>query len=269
MPSTERRLVLLHGMLGQPSMFDGIRSNRSVALVLPGHGPQPWGTQFASFDEVVSALAGKIVAKVARAPMVLVGYSLGGRLALALAAAASRFGLRITDVVTVGAHLGLDEEQRAERRAWDQEMAARVRNEGMQSFVDYWETLPLFATQSSAQRSCQRSGRELHDPASIAWAFETMGTGAMPSLAPRLASPDRAARLHLVAGAFDSKFTRIAQAAADRLRRCEAHAIPGAGHNVVLEQPEAFDALLQRILGERGDAHLPKTIHPTRSSTPS
>lgn len=261
---TERRLVFLHGMLGQPSMFDRLQSKSSVALVLPGHGLKPWGTQFTTFDEVVGALAGKIVAKVSRAPVALVGYSLGGRLALALAAAASRFGLRITDVVTVGAQLGLDPDQRAERSVWDQEMAELVRSKGMRAFVDHWESLPLFATQSPEQRERQRPAREQHDAASIAWAFQTMGTGAMPSLAPRLASPDRAARLHLVAGALDSKFTGIAQAAADRLRRCEAHVIPDAGHNVVLEQAEAFDALLQRLL--RSDAQ--PTLNSTRSSPP-
>lgn len=274
MPSSERRtqaprVVFLHGMLGQPSMFDAVRPPGSLALTLPGHGLAPWGTQFSTFDEVVGALAGKIAARTARAPLVLVGYSLGGRLALGLCAAASRFGLRIRDVVTVGAHLGLDAEQRAERRAWDRDMAELVRSRGLAAFVDQWQALPLFATQSPAQRERQRAGREQHDPTAIAWAFEAMGTGAMPSLAARLASPDRAARLHLCAGALDTKFTAIVHAAAKQLRRCDAHVVPDAGHNVVLEQPKAFEALLQRILGERGDSTAAvETVHSTRSSSP-
>ncbi len=75
----------LHGFLGAPAQWAGVRAGKgadeaSDAWWLPGHGPAPRVWPGASFDEVVDALSPWTTGR-----RVLVGYSLGARLALALA----------------------------------------------------------------------------------------------------------------------------------------------------------------------------------------
>jgi len=72
----------------------------------------------------------------------LVGYSMGGRLALHVAASRPR---RVLSLLTIGAHAGLDEEAREGRRRGDEAMAQRIESEGLEAFVKYWTSLPMFA----------------------------------------------------------------------------------------------------------------------------
>src|SRR5947199_234071 len=72
----------------------------------------------------------------------LAGYSMGGRLALHVAA---RRPGRVLSLLTIGAHAGLDEEARAGRRQGDEALAERIERDGLEAFVDYWASLPLFA----------------------------------------------------------------------------------------------------------------------------
>src|SRR3981081_2733901 len=72
----------------------------------------------------------------------LVGYSMGGRLALHVAA---RRPERVLSLLTIGAHAGLEEEARGRRRRDDQALAQRIEDEGIETFVNYWSSLSLFA----------------------------------------------------------------------------------------------------------------------------
>lgn len=244
-------IVFLHGMLGGPSGFDPVEqelrrrgvSTPCARLRLPGHGLEPWGTDVGSFDAAVDALA----ARLPRAQrLTLVGYSLGGRLALALGAK----GLStIERVVAIGAHMGIeDREERSLRGAWDRSMAELVRGRGMAALVSAWEALPIFATQSSLEPVVldrQRAVRLAHQAPAVAWAFETLGSGAMPPLADKILRSG--VPVDLVAGERDDKYAGIARQLAAR----GASVIPGAGHNVLLEAPAAFAETLIKIFRRR------------------
>src|SRR5207245_2728779 len=79
----------------------------------------------------------------------LVGYSMGGRLALHVAA---RKPERLLSLVTIGAHAGLEEGPREGRRLGDEALAQRIESDGLEAFVKYWSGLPMFAR--GASRSC-------------------------------------------------------------------------------------------------------------------
>ncbi len=72
----------------------------------------------------------------------LVGYSMGGRLALHVAA---RKPERLLSLLTIGAHAGLEEDARVGRQLGDEALAQRIENDGLEPFVKYWSALPLFA----------------------------------------------------------------------------------------------------------------------------
>ena len=72
----------------------------------------------------------------------LVGYSMGGRLALWIAV---RHPERVLSVTTIGAHAGLEPGERAQRAAADAALAERIEREGMDWFATYWAAQPMFS----------------------------------------------------------------------------------------------------------------------------
>ncbi|MDB4927817.1 MAG: menH [Myxococcaceae bacterium] len=233
----------LHGFLGAPAQWDGVREE-GEAWWLPGHGPSPRVRPGAGFAEVVDALS-----PWTRGRRVLVGYSLGARLALALAL---RHPGDLRAVVLVGGTPGLEDAgERAQRVAADDALAATIARDGLDAFVDRWEALPLFATQRALPPevlAAQRTWRAQHAPEGIAWALSTLSTGRMPPLWDALATAGVA--VHAVAGERDEKFTRIAE---EMVRRGEGrvvhHRVAGAGHNVALENPAAVARVVRTATG--------------------
>lgn len=198
---------------------------RVIRPRLPGHGPQP-GPLPDDFEQAARSLE-------VHAPDIVVGYSLGGRLALGFAAEHPEVA-----ALLVGAHVGLEgESARVARQAWEREQAVRLRELGVDRFMDRWERLPIFATQTAAQREHQRSWRTEHTAAGLAWAMETLGLGRMPVYASHV-------RGRFITGARDEKFTKVLKALAVSHR-----IVPEVGHNVVLEAPGVIAEELRTLLG--------------------
>lgn len=240
--STRLPTVYLHGFLGAPSAFAELAARRGgpySAEYLPGHGPTPWVLPQADFDAVIDAMA----AALPSARCELVGYSLGARLALALAI---RHPARVARLTLIGVDPGLrSDDERASRIAWEDSLVRRLGSATLASFVDEWESLPIFATQRGLdpQRlQAQRASRTDHVASAIAWALRTLGTGRMPSAWSQLASLRMP--VHLLTGALDSKFTAIGQQMTQVAPQLRHTALPNAGHNLLLEAPDAvFRAL--------------------------
>ena len=175
---------------------------------------------------------------------VLVGYSMGGRLALH---AAARDPERFGALVTVGASAGIeDAAERSARRAEDEALAAWVESRPIEEVVERWEAMPLFAEQSRELVARQRPGRLAHDPAALATLIRSAGQGALPPLREELGRV--AAPALLVAGERDERYLRAARRAAALFPRASVRAVPGAGHAAHLEAPDAFTALLLEFL---------------------
>lgn len=240
----QRTSVFLHGFLGSPAMWDGVLPalNRpSRTDVLPGHGASP-RCPAQHFDAVVADLAASLPADGCE----LVGYSMGARLALAMALHAPD---RVHALTLIGVDPGFSSEEQDERQrrvAWEDELAARLATQGLAAFVEHWEQLPIFATQrqlSTAARRTQRQQRMAQDPAGLAWALRTLGTGRMPSLWTRLSQLRMPVRL--INGSRDEKFVRIGRRVQDCLPGLTHVVLPDIGHNVVLEAPEPLLHILR------------------------
>ncbi len=240
--------VFLHGFLGGPELWHGLVQRLPGpchAELLPGHGPTP-RCLGDSFDETVLGLAATLPA----GDWQLVGYSLGARLALALAL---RFPERVRSLLLLGVDLGFPATAAAERRArqaFEDELAEQLGSAPLSAFVAKWERLPLFATQARLAPELlvrQRHTRLQHQPAGLAWSLRTLGTGRMPDLWARLAALRCPTRL--ISGGSDEKFLRIGQALC-ALRPDISHIVlPGIGHNAVLEAPDAIYPLLRTPYG--------------------
>ncbi|WP_156788370.1 alpha/beta fold hydrolase, partial [Eggerthella sp. 1_3_56FAA] len=127
----------------------------------------------------------------------------------------------------------------------DAACAARLRADGLEAFMDFWEQLPLFASQRDLPpdvRERLRAGRMANDAEALARTFEQAGQHVMPSRAETLETLDvlRAGDTPLLylAGERDEKYRALAAQAAEA--GATVRIIPGAGHNAHLEAPATF-----------------------------
>jgi len=232
-------IVLLHGFTQTgaswaPTIAALGERYRALAPDIRGHGSAS-GVRPVDFPSVHADV-------LASAPehFALAGYSMGGRIALALALAAPE---RISRLTLVGASPGLaDAAERRARRAADDALADCIEGEGIEAFASSWSSLPLFADQPPAVAAAAHAMRLAQEPSGLAAAVRGLGTGAMEPLWDRLPSLTVPARL--IVGERDAKFRSIAERMAAALPRAEVHVVASAGHAVHLEQPDALAALL-------------------------
>jgi 2-succinyl-6-hydroxy-2,4-cyclohexadiene-1-carboxylate synthase len=233
-------LVFLHGFLGSPDVWDGVvnalqHRGPMERLTLPGHGRRPSREEFEAspFDQ----------------PAWLIGYSMGARLALQFMV---NHRDRVSGAILIGVNPGLrDEQERRERAAADAALAQQIRTEGLARFVEEWERQPLFASQAelpAVTREHHRQRRLDHTPDGVAWALETFSVGRLPSLWEPL--QQNRVPIHVITGARDEKFSRIAEEMVSAIPRCTHTTIAGAGHDVVLERPVALAAEIRAALKE-------------------
>jgi 2-succinyl-6-hydroxy-2,4-cyclohexadiene-1-carboxylate synthase len=163
------------------------------------------------------------------------GYSMGARLALALAL---RHPERVTRLILESGTAGIsDPDERRRRKADDDGLADFIERSGMEKFVDRWEQHPTLASlRPFADRL--RAERLAHRPEGLASALRHLGTGAQPSYWPDLRG--LRTQVLLIAGALDEKFAALARQMHGLLPASRLAIIPDCGHAPHLERPQAF-----------------------------
>jgi 2-succinyl-6-hydroxy-2,4-cyclohexadiene-1-carboxylate synthase len=177
---------------------------------------------------------------------VVVGYSMGGR--LALKAALRRPG-RFGALVLVGTSAGIeDAEARTERRRADEQLADWIESHTIEEFAGRWEAQPVFATQPPELVTAQREGRLSHEPARLARLLRSAGQGMFEPVWHELERID--CPVLAVAGELDSTYADASFRIAERVRRGRARLVPGTGHAPHLERPDDFAGVLLDFLDE-------------------
>jgi 2-succinyl-6-hydroxy-2,4-cyclohexadiene-1-carboxylate synthase len=222
------RCVLLHGFAGDPASWDDVPID-AERIAIPGHrGGDPVARDWATNLAAVAARTGHCD--------VVVGYSLGARVALGLLA-----GGHISRAVLISGNPGIADHERAARRSADAVWATLARERGIAAFLDAWEAQPLFATQqrAPAERLAVRRARRLAlDPEQLAKSLETMGLAEMPDYRAQIDE-----RCALIVGADDAKYVAIAHAFPVSVEE-----IAGSGHDPLIEQPVALAAAIERAI---------------------
>lgn len=250
-------VVLLHGFSQRASSWDEIApclaSDRTVyALDLVGHGASDKPSEATAYS--LGAQAGMLEAFLMHVgeescPPVVVGYSMGGRVALV---AACRNPQVFSGLVLESAGLGPATKEEGEAALErDRANAARLRREGLVAFMDAWEQLPLFATQQILPQEVRdriRRGRLANSVEALVLTFEYAGQGSMPVRADMLpAVASFPFPLRYVCGQRDSKYHALSDAFLD-ISSVKVDVVEGAGHNVHLEAPAAFLRVLKSYL---------------------
>jgi len=177
---------------------------------------------------------------------VLVGYSLGGRLALR---AAIRSPESFTAVVTVGSTAGIEEApMRAARADADERLASWIEAASIEDVVSVWERQPLFADQSDELVEAQRPGRLAQDQRSLALLLRTAGQGVLDPVWHELSQLDLP--VLAISGARDDGYSRAAKRIASTAPRGRAAIVEEAGHAAHLQRPEEVARLVTDFLDE-------------------
>lgn len=238
-------LLLLHGFTGNgrnwwPHLPAWAAVFTVITADLLGHGatavppaPQRYHMEKAAADLVA------IIEQITCPPVHLLGYSMGGRLALYLA---HRYPHHVNKLILESASPGLKTAaERVERQQRDDALADFIEHEGVVAFVKRWEQLPLWESQKqveTAVRQTLRQQRLQNNPTGLAHSLRGMGTGVQPSLWPHLAQITTPTLL--LCGELDSKFVAINQEMVTDMPQAQLAIVPQAGHTVHLERPLLF-----------------------------
>ncbi|WP_392533689.1 2-succinyl-6-hydroxy-2,4-cyclohexadiene-1-carboxylate synthase [Nostoc sp. C117] len=245
-------IVFLHGFMGNIDEF-----NEAIELLseefsyltvdLPGHGK----TQVLSGDEYYTMpnTADAIINLLDRlkiAKCFLVGYSMGGRLALYLAL---HFPERFFKVILESASPGLETEvERLERIKRDMQIGrklARITAKiDFAAFLSNWYNQPIFGfIKNNLQYEKMLENRLHNNPQELDKSLRFMGTGCQPNLWIKL--PENTTPLLLLAGKYDEKFVFINTKMAQVCKCSQLKIIVEAGHNIHFEKTLAFVQILR------------------------
>ncbi|NTU53923.1 MAG: 2-succinyl-6-hydroxy-2,4-cyclohexadiene-1-carboxylate synthase [Chlorobiaceae bacterium] len=252
--TTLPKIVFLHGFLGSGSDWlsfaERLKDRWCCVLVdLPGHGESGIPEHAESegfFMQTVETLAGEI-RRFSAVPCMLVGYSMGGRIGLALTL---RHPELFSRAVIISSSPGLrTEEERSARRKSDEGIARKIeRNFG--GFIEFWYNQPLFATLKSHAlfheiESCRLQG----SPKKLAQALRLLGTGNQPSLWSEL--PDNRVPMLFCIGEKDSKYVEIGREMVKEYPGSSLDFFERCGHTLHIEAPERFLESMMRTIEAR------------------
>lgn len=222
-----------------------------VAVDLPGHGEAQRRSPLSAnsppdFERTVARLA-RLPIEHGWERVDWAGYSMGGRLALALAL---RHPERVRRLVLESTSPGLrTAPERRDRRRSDDALARRIVAEGIEWFVSHWMGLPLFRSQHRLPDEVIQATRERRlacDPEGLAAVLRGLGTGSQPSYWDDLVDLDHP--VLIVTGERDRKYVDIGRAMAARLPNVTRSVVGDVGHTVHLEAPEAWVQAVVRFL---------------------
>lgn len=251
--TTSPTVVLLHGFSGSVKTWSEVMADlkdkfRVIAIDLIGHGQSAviedslrygMNEQIVDLEEVFNQLDLKLFS--------LVGYSMGGRIALAYAA---KYPERVTSLILESASPGLaTEEERSARRKSDKMLAEKIIQDGIDSFVDLWENIPLFDSQKDLPlkyRNKVRVERIGQNEIGLANSLLGIGTGSQPSYWSKLNGMTMP--VLLITGEYDKKFIGISREMEKFFPNAHELTINGTGHAIHVEKPSLFATMIEEYI---------------------
>jgi 2-succinyl-6-hydroxy-2,4-cyclohexadiene-1-carboxylate synthase len=246
-------LLLLHGFTGSSRVWDDVRpdlmrSATVITLDLIGHGRSAAPADAARYsleraaEDVLALLDWLGLLEVN-----LLGYSMGGRVALHFA---TRHPRRVRTLTMESASPGIeDPAQRQLRLESDNALAVRILEVGLEEFAAEWEQQPLLALGSHVSeivRERQHALRLAHTPLGLANSLRGMGAGQQQPLWSRLAELNMP--VTLIVGESDFRYRAIAVRMCAALPSAHLLVVQHAGHTVHVDAPAELVRIVKQVL---------------------
>jgi len=248
-------ILFLHGFMGDRLEFKTAIAVLSeqfycVAIDLQGHGQTEAIDRDNDHDDyyTIQSTANfviKFLDLLRLERCFLVGYSMGGRVALYLALYFPQYFHR---VVLESASAGLRSiKERSDRLAKDRQLAAKLETSDFRLFLENWYQQPIFATLRSHPDFPQLLAQRLNNsPAQLAKSLRNLSTGMQPSLWELLSENE--IPLLLIVGDLDLKFVQINRQMQSLCKQAQLEIMPSCGHNIHFENPIVFIEKVQSFL---------------------
>lgn len=249
-------VILLHGFTGDHTTWKSLfpyltHSFQVIAVDLVGHGrtDAPDDCKWYDMSEVASQII-KLMDKLNIEQAHLLGYSMGGRLAISIA---MLYPNRVKSLLLESTSPGIKTAKgREERIQQDELLAEKILTEGIKKFVYYWEQISLFSTQAYLPENIRqqiRSQRLKNSEIGLANSLKGMGTGRQPSWWDRLHEIKQPTLL--MCGELDEKFCHIADEMKELLPYAHLEKVKGVGHTIHVEEPSKFGTIVRDFLYNR------------------
>ena len=242
-------MVFLHGFTGSSTTWEPIIKRlpitvRCIAVDLLGHGKTeaPQQTERYQMSEQVLDLHALFVS-LQVSDFTLVGYSMGGRIALAYAL---HYPEHVKRLVLESASPGLQSEtEQLTRIQADDSLANKIAQEGIPAFIDFWQDIPLFQSQKklpSIKRQAIRHERLQQSSLGLVNSLKGIGTGRQPSFWSQLSELNMP--VTIITGELDQKFYLIAQQMKNCIVNSEHIEVLDVGHAIHVENPVQFATII-------------------------
>ena len=239
---TNPPLLLLHGFMGCAEDWDAIANNLSaefycIAPDLPGHGDSPFDAalhgNFENYADAVTAFLDQLN----QTTVAAIGYSMGGRILLALAL---RHPDRFSKIILESASPGIaNAKGREARRQSDRRLADRVNKEALSTLLDEWYAQPLFGEIKHAPGYAELLRRRQQQyPHKLALVLAACGTGEQTPLWNEL--PTLKADTLLIYGERDRKYKEVTAEMQRHCNRLRTVAVAGCSHAAHVENSTLF-----------------------------
>ncbi|OOF45641.1 2-succinyl-6-hydroxy-2,4-cyclohexadiene-1-carboxylate synthase [Rodentibacter trehalosifermentans] len=241
------KIIFLHGLLGTGYDWQKVIENLPhfccIPLDLPFHGKAK-NIEVSHFNDTAKYLSEQIKTVVNNEPYVLVGYSLGGRVAMYYALEAHVEKGNLQAVVLEGANLGLKTEEEKQAR-WqnDAQWATRFAKEAPEKVLKDWYQQPVFSHLTADERAKLIEKRKANCGENIGKMLLATSLAKQPDFREKVRSSSLP--FFYFCGEQDSKFQTLAQA-----EQLNLTTIAHAGHNAHLENPTLFAKKLDSLISK-------------------
>lgn len=251
-------VLALHGFTGSGADWAPVAEALDRPVLAPdllGHGDSPAPAEAAAY-RIETVVDQALAWCESRPSWVVMGYSMGGRVALRLAA---RLESQLRGLVLISTSPGIeDPTERAARAMRDAELANAIETHGVAWFTEMWSKHPIILSQQQipAPIRTEMEHRRLQNRAAgLAGSLRGMGQGSVAPVWDTLETL-RAPTLWLT-GKRDAQYTDLAVRGVGQLPNARHVSIPEAGHCTHLEAIEATLGPVQRFVAAAAEASGP------------
>lgn len=238
-------IVFIHGFTGSANDWNFIYDKLPdiflpVAVDLIGHGKSssPVEIDYYTPQAIVSQL-NLIFEYLGFDKIILCGYSMGGRAALIYA---SKYPQKISGLILESASKGLNNEtEKLERLKNDFILADKIKSEGVESFIKFWMSIPLFESLKNISEEKYKilvKSKLINSAVGLSNSLRGFSTGNM-NIDLKIFN-EYVIPVLLITGALDKKFTNINKLFVNEFYKAAHEVVFNAGHNTHIENEKEF-----------------------------